>query len=283
LAAKALVQLKQAGRKCILTMHSTEFGRCGNTHVEGGISGKIREIEREGCEYADKVICVSGRLCDEVKQYNCEHKLRMVYNGVQLHHFQGWIQPDCKDFKAKYGIGALQPVIFFAGRLSVQKGPDLLINAVPKILESRGDAVVVLCGKGEMMEDLQRRANDMGVGHAVKFIGSKSGVELQDWFRACDMVCVPSRNEPFGIVVLEAWACSKPVVVTNCGGPGEFVRHEDDGWHVYPEPDSIAWGCTQVLNDFDRARAMGERGRARCVEEFSWDKISWQTECIYYE
>ena len=61
------------------------------------------------------------------------------------------------------------------------------------------------------------------------------------------------------------------------------MRHEDDGWHVYPEPDSIAWGCIQVLNDFDRARAMGERGRARCVEEFSWDKISWQTECIYYE
>ena len=68
LAAKALVQLKQAGRKCILTMHSTEFGRCGNTHVEGGISGmrvcmyvsgrmtlstgKIKEIEREECEYA---------------------------------------------------------------------------------------------------------------------------------------------------------------------------------------------------------------------------------------
>eukprot|EP00802_Teleaulax_amphioxeia_P010088 Tamp_10113.p1 GENE.Tamp_10113~~Tamp_10113.p1 ORF type:complete len:469 (-),score=121.28 Tamp_10113:675-1937(-) len=285
LAAKALVQLKQAGRKCILTMHSTEYGRCGNKHVEGGISGRIRDIEREGCEYADKVICVSGRLCDEVKPYNCEHKLRMVYNGVQLHHFQGWIQPDCKDFKAKYGIGALQPVIFCAGRLSTQKGQDLLIEAVPKILETRGDAVVVICGKGDMLEKLQNRVNEMNVGHAVKFIGSKSGVELQDWFRACDVVCVPSRNEPFGIVVLEAWACAKPVVVTNTEGcgPGEFVRHEDDGFHVYPEPDSIAWGISQVLNDFDRAKAVGERGRNRCFEEFSWDRIAWQTECIYYE
>lgn len=283
LAAKALVQLKQAGRKCILTMHSTEYGRCGNQHVTEGMSGRIREIEREGCQYADRVIAVSGRLCDEVKMYDCQDKLRMVYNGVQLHHFEGFIQPDCKDFKANYGIGALQPMVLFCGRLSTQKGPDILIDAVPGILANRPDAVVVFVGKGEMREDLERRAHEMNVGHAVRFVGSKSGVELADFFRAADVVVVPSRNEPFGIVVLEAWACAKPVVVSNCGGPGEFVRHEDDGFHVYPEAGSVAWGVSQVFNDFDRAKGMGERGRARCFEEFSWDRIAWQTECIYYE
>ena len=61
--------------------------------------------------------------------------------------------------------------------------------------------------------------------------------------------------------VLEAWACAKPVVVTNCGGPGEFVRHENDGFHVFPEAGSIAWGVSQVFSNFDRSRAMGERGR----------------------
>ena len=283
LAAKALVQLKQAGRKCILTMHSTEYGRCGNQHVTEGISGRIREIEREGCQYADRVIAVSGRLCDEVKMYDCQDKLRMVYNGVQLHHFEGFIQPDCKDFKANYGIGALQPMVLFCGRLSTQKGPDILMDAVPGILANRADAVVVFVGKGEMREDLERRAHEMNVGHAVRFVGSKSGVELADFFRAADVVVVPSRNEPFGIVVLEAWACAKPVVVSNCGGPGEFVRHEDDGFHVFPEAGSVAWGVSQVFNDFDRAKGMGERGRARCFDEFSWDRIAWQTECIYYE
>ena len=130
LAAKALVQLKQAGRKCILTMHSTEYGRSGNVHHDGGDSARIREIEREGCEYADKVIAVSGRLCDEVKMYT--HNLRMVYNGVQLHHFEGFINPG--DVKTKYGIGPLQPMVLFVGRLALQKGPDILIDAVPGIL-----------------------------------------------------------------------------------------------------------------------------------------------------
>jgi glycosyltransferase involved in cell wall biosynthesis len=60
---------------------------------------------------------------------------------------------------------------------------------------------------------------------------------------------------------LEAWACAKPVVVTKCGGPGEFVRHEDDGWHVDPEAGSIAWGVSQVFNDWERSKHMGLRGR----------------------
>jgi glycosyltransferase involved in cell wall biosynthesis len=123
LAAKALVQMKQAGRRCILTMHSTEYGRNGNKHSDAEISGRIRAIEQEGCDYADRVICVSGRLCDEVKSFGCDHKLRMVYNGVQLHHFEGLI--DAAYFKGQYGIMPLQPMILFCGRMNVQKG---LIN-----------------------------------------------------------------------------------------------------------------------------------------------------------
>jgi len=260
-------------------MHSTEYGRSGNVHHDGGDSARIREIEREGCEYADKVIAVSGRLCDEVKMYT--HNLRMVYNGVQLHHFEGFINPG--DVKTKYGIGPLQPMVLFVGRLALQKGPDILIDALPGILGAKQDAVVVLVGEGHMRGELEGRVQQMGIGHAVRFVGSKTGQELRDFYKAADCVVVPSRNEPFGIVVLEAWACAKPVVVTNCGGPGEFVRHEDDGFHVFPEAASVAWGVSQVFGDFDRARGMGERGRARCAEEFSWDHIAWQTENIYYE
>lgn len=283
LAAKALVQMKQAGRRCILTMHSTEYGRNGNKHSDAEISGRIRAIEQEGCDYADRVICVSGRLCDEVKSFGCDHKLRMVYNGVQLHHFEGLI--DAAYFKGQYGIMPLQPMILFCGRMNVQKGPDILLNAVPGILGNRGDAVVVFVGEGPMKEQLEGRAHEMGIGHAVRFVGKKAGDELRKFYKCCDVVVVPSRNEPFGIVVLEGWACAKPVVVTSTDGcgPGEFVRHEDDGFHVYPEPDSVAWGINQVMNDFERSRQMGLRGRQRCADEFNWDKIAWHTENVYYD
>jgi len=141
------------------------------------------------------------------------------------------------------------------------QGPDILLDAVPGILQTRGDAVVVFVGEGDMKSELERKAQEMGIGHAVRFVGKQSGQTLINWFKVCDTAVVPSRNEPFGIVVLEAWACAKPVVVTKCGGPGEFVRHEDDGWHVDPEAGSIAWGVSQVFNDWERSKHMGLRGR----------------------
>ena len=70
-------------------------------------------------------------------------------------------------------------------------------------------------------------------------------------FKACDVVCVPSRNEPFGIIVLEAWAASKPVVASQNGGPGEFVWHNVNGLKVYPTVDSVGWGLGTVFTNFE--------------------------------
>lgn len=60
------------------------------------------------------------------------------------------------------------------------------------------------------------------------------------------------------------------------------MRHEEDGFHVYPDSGSISWGISQVLCDFDRAKRMGLAGRERCETDFSWDHIAWQTENVYY-
>jgi glycosyltransferase involved in cell wall biosynthesis len=96
-------------------------------------------------------------------------------------------------------------------------------------------------------------------------------------------VCVPSRNEPFGIVILEAWAAGKPVVATTNGGPREFVTHEKDGFLVYDNPGSVAWGITRVFADFKHAEWMGEQGRVKAAYGFSWDVIAEHTEGVYSE
>jgi glycosyltransferase involved in cell wall biosynthesis len=94
---------------------------------------------------------------------------------------------------------------------------------------------------------------------------------------------VPSRNEPFGIVVLEAWAAGKPVVASRNGGPAEVVTHGQEGYLVHDDPGSIAWGIREVFHNFAHARWMGERGRAKAAYSFSWDHIAGQTEGIYRE
>ncbi|KAF6000687.1 hypothetical protein F1559_001296 [Cyanidiococcus yangmingshanensis] len=109
------------------------------------------------------------------------------------------------------------------------------------------------------------------------------GAPLVELFKACDVVCVPSRNEPFGIVVLEAWASGKPVVVTKNGGPREFVSHDVEGYQIDASPDSIAWGICKCFENFEHSRFMGEQGRKKAHQQFSWDHIAELTNNVYDE
>lgn len=284
LCAKGLVQMKNDySRPVVLTLHSTEFGRCGNTHYNGQ-SDRVRRIEAEGAYCADRVITVSGRLADEVKaQYHVpDGKLRCVRNGINCGRFDGPIDPAvCRQ---SHGIAPMDPMVLFVGRLTTQKGPDLLLEAVPGVLAGYPNTKFVFAGDGYMKQDLQHRADQLGIHHAVRFLGSLSmNGDLVNLFKSTDVVCVPSRNEPFGIVVLEAWAAGKPVVATHNSGPAEMITHNQDGLLVYDNPQSIAWGIREIFWNFHHARWMGERGRVKAAYGFSWDTAACQTEGIYHE
>jgi glycosyltransferase involved in cell wall biosynthesis len=284
LSSKGIVQVKNNyGRKVFLTLHSTEFGRCGNNRFNGQ-SDRVRIVESEGAFVADRVIAVSGALCDEIKnQYRVpDWKLRRVYNGVNCSSFNGFIDPAI--CRRSYGIGPVDPMVMFTGRLVIQKGPDLLLEAVPGILHHRSDAKIVFVGDGYMRQSLEQRANELGVRNAVRFLGNMSLFgDLINLYKSADVVCVPSRNEPFGIVVLEAWAAGKPVVVTRNGGPAEMVTHGQEGYIVSDNPGSICWGIKEIFNNFAHARWMGERGRVKAAYRFTWDQAAEQTEGIYRE
>lgn len=281
LTANAMIWIKQGrGRKGILTMHSTEYGRCGNNFY-GGRSADIREIERAGTYSADRVIAVSQALRNEIMwMYELpEWKVSVAYNGVNLHQFDGWLAPD--GVKGQYGIDNMDPMVLFCGRMVYQKAADLLVEAIPYILGFHPRARFVFAGDGEMRPYVQRRAYDLGVSHATRFVGYKTGWELIDLYKACDVVCVPSRNEPFGIVVLEAWSAGKPVVVTKRGGPDEYVWHEVNGLKIHPHPESIAWGLGTLFTNFEWARWMGANGRFAVETAFTWDAVTDEVLSVY--
>jgi glycosyltransferase involved in cell wall biosynthesis len=230
------------------------------------------------------VIAVSGALADEVKrQYNIpDWKLRAVHNGINCHRFDGYIDPAV--CRRTYGIGPLDPMVLFVGRMTTQKGPDLLLDAVPSILHRRGDAKVVFVGDGDLKPGLQWRVHQIGVAHGVRFVGAMGqNGDLVNLFKSADVVCVPSRNEPFGITVLEAWAAGKPVIATQRGGPRELISHGQDGYLIYDSPQSIYWGVSEIFNNFDHARWMGQNGRTKAAYGFSWDTIAERTENVYRE
>ncbi|CAK9014954.1 unnamed protein product [Durusdinium trenchii] len=288
LVGPAVIQLASMNKRVVFTMHSTETGRCGNVQY-GGQSARIRSIEGHACHAAERVIAVSGVLKEEV----CSHyqvdgrKVEVIYNGIHADAIakMEWEDEWTGNTKRDKGFDVMDPMFLFVGRLAVQKGPDLLLEAVPMILQARGNAKFVIVGDGHMKAHLEARAHQLGVGHAVHFAGSvKSGTtHLKALFKSCDAVIVPSRNEPFGIVVLEAWAASKPVIATTCGGPRDFVRPDREGYLVDPNPGSIAWGCCKICENFEHARWMGGVAKEKALNEFNWSFIARKTEQIYYE
>jgi glycosyltransferase involved in cell wall biosynthesis len=281
LASNAVVWIKEGrGRKAVLTMHSTEYGRNGNRFFAGQ-SHRVQDHERHGTFCADRVITVSNLLKEEIKWlYQLpDHKARVIYNGVNASTFDYAV--DAGAIKARYAIGPLDPTVLFVGRMVVQKGPDILVRTMPSVLRFYPNAKYVFAGDGHMRQDVCNIAHQLGVGHALRMLGDKRGRELHDLFKVCDIVAVPSRNEPFGIVILEGWSAFKPVVSTKRGGPAEFVWHGINGLQVEDTPDSVAWGLGTLLADHNRCRWMGRNGRAAVDAAFSWDNIAAQTEEVY--
>lgn len=279
LCVKGLVAAKnERNRKIILTYHSTEFGRAGN---RGPQSGRIAAIEAEGAYVADRMITSSAAMADEVSWlYHAPNdKIRTIRDGIHC----GWFdrQVDAGEVRASVGVGPLDPAVLFVGRLCWDDGPDLLLDAMPSILEHRSEAKVLLVGDGEMRGYLEQRAADLGVAGSVKFLSNVT--ETIPLLLSVDAVCVPSRRESFGPRVLEAWAARRPVVVTYKLDVQDFVHHGVDGMVVFDNAPSISWGVTTIFGDFEKARQMGERGRVKAAYGYSWDVVAGQVEGVYRE
>ncbi|MFW6059865.1 MAG: glycosyltransferase family 4 protein [Phycisphaeraceae bacterium] len=281
LTANAMIWAKKGRRRRgMLTIHATEYGRSGNV-FHNGRSARVREQERAGTYWADHIIAVSNATRDEVMwMYEVpEWKCSVVYNGVSRQRFDRAV--DVAAVRRRCDIGPMDPVVLFCGRLDYQKGPDILLEAFPQVLATYRNAKLVFAGDGGMRHQLEHRARQLSVAHATRFLGYRSGEEIVDIFKMCDAVAAPSRNEPFGIVVLEAWCASKPVIVTQNGGPSEYVWHEVNGLRIFDNPNSVSWGIHQLFGDFDRARWMGANGRRAVDTGFTWDLVAEQTLMVY--
>jgi glycosyltransferase involved in cell wall biosynthesis len=268
------------GTPSVLTMHSTEYGRDGN-QLHEGFARWIRDTEAAGCYSAGTIIAVSGFLASELQRfYAVPHgKIHVVPNGVAYHQFDGYVDPAA--IKARFGIAPLDATVFAAGRSSYQKGMDLLVEAVPLVLGYFPGTKFIISGSGPEMDGLVSRANELGVADAIRFCGALPRGDYADVMRAIDIVALPSRNEPFGIVALEGWAAGKPVVATSAGGPSEFIWHDVNGFIVDAGPHGLAHGIGSLLADHDHCRALGRNGRVAVQQKYNWEVVAGYTEGVF--
>jgi glycogen(starch) synthase len=204
-----------------------------------------------------------------------ESRITVIPNGIYPESYHLRLDPGL--VKKRYGIHPLAPLVFFIGRLVYQKGPDLLVDAIPQVLNRRWDVQFIIAGKGDMRPELEERCR----GLPVRFTGFIPDEEYRELLNACDLVVIPSRNEPFGLVLTEAWSAERCVVATEVGGLSENIDNFVDGIKVPVRADSIECAISYIIEDPVRIHAMGLAGKQKVVSRFNWERIGRMMEQVY--
>lgn len=199
-----------------------------------------------------------------------------VNPGVDTSRFR----PDAGDpeaVRARFDIGD-RPLLLSVARLVEWKGHDTVLRALPAVLERVPDAVYLVAGDGPFRPDLQRMVERLRLEDRVIFAGYVPDDDLPSFYRAADVMVVPSREvtpdvpiEGFGIVYVEASACGTPVVGGRGGGTDESIDDEVTGFRVdADDPDAVAHAVARLLTDPELARRFGQAGRRHAVERYDW-------------
>ncbi len=183
---------------------------------------------------------------------------------------------------AKRGLVG-KSVIFFSGRIARAKGLDLLLNALPHVLQKVPSAHLAIAGEdfGEQ-GSLVQLSEMLGVSHAITWLGKLSREELLAAYQHTQVFAFPSRYEAFGISVLEAQAAGCPVVAMDTASLPFLVQHEETGLLFRPEDtDHCAASLLRVLNDQSFAHRLAEQARVRAHRDFSWDRSITKLRSLY--
>jgi glycosyltransferase involved in cell wall biosynthesis/predicted ATP-grasp superfamily ATP-dependent carboligase/predicted metal-dependent phosphoesterase TrpH len=190
-------------------------------------------------------------------------EIKVVHNGVPVDEVA---QGDCPS-REELGLPTAGRLIGVVGRLHPIKGPDVMIDAMPKLLEAAPDVRLLFFGQGHMRPELEQRVARLGLGDAVSFMGYAENI--RDVMHCLDLVVVPSRYEGLSLTLIEAMATELPIVATNVGGTPEAITDGENGLLVPVEdPGALAEACLRLLTDPELAARLAEQAQRRAVADF---------------
>jgi starch synthase len=282
----------------VMTAHSLEPLRPWKADQLGGGYAVSSWCERTAIEAAAAVIAVSGAMADDIRRAYPQvdpTRVHVIHNGIDPDDYQ---RDPATDVLERLGIDPGRPSVMFVGRITAQKGVEHLLAAAEHIDPA---AQLILCAGAPDTPDIGRRTRAAAAALADRRNGVHWIEELlpraevvQLLSHATVFLC-PSVYEPFGLINVEAMACSLPVVASAVGGIPEIVLDGTTGVLVPvhdPGPDGqpadpagfatdLADAVNGVLGNPDRAAAMGRAGRQRVLEAFTWKVAAERTDRLY--
>jgi glycosyltransferase involved in cell wall biosynthesis len=189
-----------------------------------------------------------------------------VLKGVDVETFT----PEGRSVREAQGLGGSRVVICVT-RLVPIKNLPMMLDAIAIVRKTAPDVVLVLVGEGPQQPALAERVRQLGLDAAVRFAGYVPQQATPSWYRAADVFALSSDFDNSPNVVLEAMACGLPVIATDVGGLREYVRPPSNGL-LTPKGEAPAFAdaLLTLLNDRERAAAIGRQNRQDAVTRFSW-------------
>ncbi len=232
-----------------------------------------KSLRRAACIRA---LCQSE--ANAIRAYGLRNPICVVPNGVDLHSEA----MDRRTAESPFPSGP--KVLLYLGRLHPKKGLTNLLSAWALLKNSEArcrpsnEWVLAIAGwaQGQHERELRQQVLDLALGTGVTFLGPRFGADKEACFRNCDAVVLPSFSEGLPMVVLEAWAHGKPVLMTaECNLPDGFSSHA--AIRADPSPDSIAGSLRELfaMSDSDR-RAMGKNGFDLVMDRYNWGTVAQQ-------
>ncbi|MBI5394205.1 MAG: glycosyltransferase [Verrucomicrobia bacterium] len=224
----------------------------------------LRPLARQVEERLDAVVAVSKAVAAE---YGHARRVEVIHNGVDVAKF------------APSPLPASGPIVCL-GKLTMQKGHRILLEAVARLAEELPNLRVEIAGTGPLLDDLQARVARLKLPPNVDFLGVVG--DVRPLLARAAMVVMPSLWEGFGLAALEAMACGRPVIASDVDGLREIITHERDGL-LAPAGDvtKLAEAIARLLRDRTLAERLAAAGRARVVEAFTLDTMARKLEALY--
>ena len=277
------------GAKLLLTTHSLEPHRPWKVEQLGRAYHASSWIEKTAYQAADAVIAVSPQMKEDVVSlYGIDPDIvHVIPNGIDLNEYR----PKYDDAVLhKYGVDPDLPYALFVGRVTRQKGIIHLLHAIAHL--RAGTQVVLAAGapdtpeiEAEMIQKVTELKNT-GSHNVIWIREMMPHPELVVLYSHAQVFVCPSVYEPFGIINLEAMACETAVVASDVGGIPMVVIEGETGYLVELEGEGfarrLAIKIDLLMQDVDRSRTMGRRGRERVEANFSWRAVAKRTTELYH-
>ncbi|MET0135913.1 MAG: glycosyltransferase family 4 protein [Kibdelosporangium sp.] len=277
----AIALADHSGKPLVATMHATEAGRHSGW-LSYPLNQQVHSVEWWLANRADALVTCSAAMRTEVSHlFEVDAAdITVIHNGISP---RSWRVPAAtvQATHEQYNPGG-GPMLLFFGRLEWEKGVQDLIAALPRIRRSHPGTRLVVAGKGRHAAELVADARKARVLRSVDFVGHLTDRQLVAALAAADVVVLPSRYEPFGIVALEAAAAGAPLVASTAGGLGEVVVDGETGLSFSPgDVDGLASAVRAVLDDPTAARRRARAAKARLSSDFDWAHIAAATVQVY--